>query len=88
MTSLWSVSKSLHLPIDSRLLEIQDLPYTISFIIRKMSQVDNLNELPKEKKPTDKQIWDSPTEDLEIWLDEVFKGKIQPNIDFVVNDVE
>lgn len=68
--------------------EINDLPYTISFVIRKLIQVDNLNELPKDKRPDDKQIWDEPTEDLEQWLDEVFKGKTQANIEFMIGDVE
>jgi hypothetical protein len=70
------------------LSEINDLPYTISFVIRKLIQVDNLNELSKSKRPDDTLIWDSPTEDLEIWLDEIFSDKIQKDVVFEIKDVE
>lgn len=47
------------------------MPYTISYVIRKRTQIDNLNELPKEKRPPEIYLWDKSTEDLEMWLDGV-----------------
>lgn len=49
--------------------------------------MDNLNELSKEKRPTEKQIWDDPSEELEQWLDEVLKGKTQPNVNITIDDI-
>jgi len=46
------------------------MPYTISYVIRKRQQIDNLNELPKEKRPPDHLIWHSNQDKLEVWLDE------------------
>jgi hypothetical protein len=40
-------------------------------VIRKMQQIDNLHELPKEKRPTDEIIWDGTSEELDEWLDKV-----------------
>lgn len=77
----------MHLPLDTKLKEIRDIPYTISFVCRKREQVDNLNELSKEKRPTEKQIWDDPSEELEQWLDEVLKGKTQPNVNITIDDI-
>lgn len=65
----------MQIPLDPKIKELADLPYTISFIIRKRQQVDNLNELPKEKRPTEKLIWDSDPEEMEEWLDKVFDHK-------------
>jgi hypothetical protein len=78
----------LHLPLDTRLKEIRDTPYTISFICRKLIQIDNLNELGKDMRPSEKQIWEDTSEELEEWLDEVMKGKVQPNVDIMISDME
>jgi hypothetical protein len=68
------------------------LPYTISFVIRKMQQIDNLNELPKEKRPPDYIIWDGTTEEMDEWLDRVLdhSGKKQTQVEFVIkgSDIE
>jgi hypothetical protein len=65
----------LQIPLDTRIKELPDLPYTISFVIRKRQQIDNFNELPQEKRPTEALIWDSPPEDVEEWFDTVFDLK-------------
>jgi len=75
---LWSIAKALQIPIDSRISEIRDLPYTISYTIRKRMQIDNLSELPREKRPTDLIIWDGTPEELDAWIDKMFKD---PNSD-------
>jgi len=64
------------------------MPYTISYVCRKLVQQDGLYELPKDKRPNERQIWDDPSEDLEEWLDEVISGKIEPNIDLIINDID
>jgi len=65
----------LQIPLDPRIKELADLPYTISFIIRKRQQIDNLSELPKEKKPPEDLIWNGSPEELEDWLSKVFDNK-------------
>jgi len=49
-----------------------ELPWTISFVVRKRIQIDSYNELPKEKRPPDKLIWYGTSEDIEKWFDKVF----------------
>jgi len=82
----------LQIPLDPRIKELADLPYTISFIIRKRQQIDNLSELPKDKKPTEDIIWDGSPEELEDWLEKVFdtKNKEQNEITFSIkpNEIE
>ncbi len=55
-----------------------------------MQQIDNLNELPKEKRPTDEIIWDGTSDDLDEWLDRVLdpKKKHQTEVEIVLKDVE
>ena len=72
---MWGVAKGLGVPIDVEITEIRDIPHSISYVIRKRSQIDNLNELPKEKRPPTKLLWDAPVEELEIWLENVLSGK-------------
>lgn len=75
----------MQIPLDSRIKELADIPYTISFIIRKRQQIDNLNELPKEKKPTEDLIWDGSPEELEDWLAKVFDTKNKSQNEIVFN---
>lgn len=69
------MSKALHIPFDKRLLEIQDIPFTISYVIRKRQQIDNLNELPKDKRPSLRMIFDNSSDELSDWIDEVMNIK-------------
>lgn len=66
------------------------LPFTISFVIRKLQQIDNLNELPKEKRPTDDIIWDGTSEEMDEWLDKVLSNNDNRNdgLVFSIEDVE
>jgi hypothetical protein len=52
-----------------------DLPWTMSFLIRKRMQVDGLNEMSKEKRPTDHLIWEGSSEELEDWIDAAYDVK-------------
>lgn len=78
----------MQIPFDSRVKEIKNLPYTISFVIRKRQQVDNLNELPKEKRVPEEIIWDGNSDDIENWLDRVFKKGESNTTDIVISNVE
>jgi hypothetical protein len=43
--------------------------------MRKRMQIDNLNELPKEKRPSDYMIWYGIAEDIDDWLEKVLDNK-------------
>lgn len=80
----------MQIPLDSKIRELAELPYTISFIIRKRQQIDSLNELPKDKKPTESIIWDGTPEEMEEWLEKVFdqKNKDSQKVTFQIKDNE
>jgi hypothetical protein len=67
---------------------VRDLPYTISFVLRKRMQIDNLNDLPKEKRPPDSILWEGTTEDLDDWLDRVFDSNKSNTTDMIIDDIE
>lgn len=56
-----------------------ELPWTISYVIRKRAQIDSFSELPKEKRPTDDIIWYGTQRDIDEWFKKVFKTKGNPN---------
>lgn len=55
-----------------------------------MQQIDNLSELPKEKRPPDSILWEGTAEDLDDWLEKVLnpKNKQQAEVVFDIGDVE
>lgn len=57
------------------------MPYTISYVIRKRIQIDNLNEIPQDKRPPEMMIWDGTSEELEDWIDRVFDKKKKKDFD-------
>jgi hypothetical protein len=64
-----------------------DLPWTMSFVARKRQQVENLMELPKEKRPPDTILWWGSPEELEDWLDRVMGVKEpEQDISFVIQE--
>jgi len=65
----------LQIPLDFSIQTLIDLPYTISYVIRKRIQVSNLQEIPKDKRPPDLMIWDKPNEDIDEWLELVYDRK-------------
>jgi hypothetical protein len=85
---LWSIAKALHIPVDSRITELRSIPYTISYVIRKHLQIDNLSELPKEKRPPDSLIWDGYAEELEEWIDRVVYNNEPDGMDMIISDIE
>jgi hypothetical protein len=78
----------LHIPLDAKVGVLSDVPYTISFVIRKRMQLDNLNELGKDKRPDDFLIFDGTSEELEKWLDRVLSGKEQTQFILEFNEDE
>jgi len=72
---MWSVAKALQIPLDPNIKNLFDTPYTISFVIRKRQQVDNLYELPKDKRPTEQLIWEGSAEEIDEWIEKVFGKK-------------
>ena len=56
-----------------------EIPWTISYVIRKRAQIDSFNEIPKEKRPTDDIIWYGTQKDIDEWFKKVFKTKENPN---------
>jgi hypothetical protein len=89
MSAIWSVSKALQIPLDKKLTKLDEVPYTIGYVIRKRQQIDNLNTLPKEKRPPDDMIWDGTSEDIDEWLNKVFDIK-EGNKDqtIIITDIE
>jgi len=55
-----------------------ELPWTISWVMRKRAQIDGFVELPKEKRPPDDIIWYGTQDDLDAWFDKVFERKEKP----------
>lgn len=51
------------------------MPWTISFIVRKRQQIDNLAEVPKEKRPPELMLWWGKPEDIENWFDRVYERR-------------
>ncbi len=85
---MWSVAKALQIPLDPSINSLTELPHTLSFVIRKMQQIDNLSELPKEKRPPDDIIWDGTSEELEEWIDRVFYKKEAQTVKLKIDEVE
>jgi hypothetical protein len=83
---LWSTSKALHTPLDKKIKTLPEMPYTISYVIRKRQQIDSLAELPKEKRPPDSVLWDGTSEEIDRWLDNVMGSKQVPDIITITED--
>jgi hypothetical protein len=82
------MSKALHVPLDPQISELRDIPYTIAFVIKKRQQIDNLNQLPDDKRPPEWMIWDSPPEEIEEWLDRVSGKKPPDTIELEITESE
>lgn len=69
--------------------KIVDLPWTMSYIIRKRQQVDSYKELPKEKRPPELMIWWGSSEKIDKWFDRVFdRKKTSESETFIINESE
>lgn len=61
-----------------------ELPWTISYVIRKRAQIDSFNEIPSEKRPPDDLIWYGTQKDIDEWFKKVLKTTGNPN-EFILN---
>ena len=75
----------MRIPFDVDVQEIRDLPYTISYVIRKRLQIDSLNELPKEKRPPESILWHSNPDKLDEWIEKVFNKKTKDTAQDTIN---
>ena len=82
------MSKALQIPIDTKIKELPELPFTISFVIRKKRQVDGFYELPKDKRPPERMMWEGNGDELDEWLDKVLSGKSKPVAEFIIREDE
>ena len=62
-----------------KMSDVSELPYTISYVIRKRTQIDSFRELPKEKRPVEKMMWEGTSEELEDWFDKIYNKKTKNN---------
>ncbi len=52
--------------------------------MRKRTQVDSFNELPSSKRPPEDTIWWGTPEDIDAWMDKVYKRKEDPTHDIIM----
>lgn len=78
----------MHIPLDPTVTQLAELPYTISYVIRKRQQIDSLNELPSEKRPPEEIIWDGTPEELDEWLDRVYDRKKDNVTELKIMEIE
>lgn len=78
----------MQIPLDSKIEKLEDIPHSISYVVRKRQQIDSLAELPKDKRPPEKMIWDGTPEEMEDWIDNVVLGNAQGNIDIMIDEGE
>lgn len=81
----------MQIPLDNKITTLTELPYTISYVIRKRLQVSSLQEIPKEKRPPELTIWDGTSEDIEEWIDRVYGTKEAVDsyrTEFLIDDIE
>jgi hypothetical protein len=65
--------------LHKNLLPADELPWTISYVIRKRAQIDSFSEIPSEKRPPDDLIWYGSQRDIDEWFKKVFKKEGNPN---------
>ena len=88
MAAWWQIIKHTGLALDNRIKNVAQVPYTISYVIRQRAFLDSLNELPKDKRPPEKLVFDGTREELENWLEGVLSDKIQPTVTINLSEVE
>lgn len=49
-------------------------------------QIDNLNELPKDKRPPEIMIWEGTSDEIEHWIDRVFAGKQYGKANLIIDE--
>lgn len=88
---MWEIAKSLQIPLDEKITTLLDLPYTISYTIRKRLQVSSLHEMEKSKRPPELMIWDGSSEEIDEWIDKVYGSKEATDpyrTEFLIDSIE
>ena len=88
---MWEIAKSLHIPLDEKITTLTEIPYTLSYTIRKRLQVSSLQEMEKSKRPPELMIWDGTSEEIDEWTDRVYGSKeaVDPyKSEFTIDDIE
>lgn len=83
--------RATDIPMHRGLEAADELPWTISYVIRKRAQIDSFNELPSDKRPPDRLVWWKAPEEIEKWFDRVFDRKKDDNPEesvFIIDDSE
>ncbi len=78
----------MQIPLDPRVKKLTEMPYTISYVIRKRQQIDSLSELPKEKQVPEDLIWNGTIEEINEWVESAIGGKKDNNIYIDEEDIE
>ena len=81
---MWSLSNKAGVSFNKKIKDIRDVPYTISYVIRKRMQIDSLKELPKDKRPPDSIMWSNDPSLLDAWIDKVLYNKEETNKDILL----
>jgi hypothetical protein len=78
----------LQVPLDLKIKSLPDIPYTISYVIKKRQQIDSYRELPSTHQPPDYMIWDASPEELEEFFDRVLKRKEDRTVKLDLSEIE
>ena len=80
----------MKIPLDDNITDLSDVPYTISYVIRKRIQLDSFNEVPKDKRPPASLVWDGTSKELDEWFDSVYgKNKNKSDkLSLTLSDIE
>ena len=79
------VYRNSNLPLHRDLPPTDELPWTISYVIKKRAQIDSFSELPKEKRPPDSVLWYGTPEELDKWFDKVLDRKATPGQEVILD---
>ena len=64
-----------------------NLPYTVTYAIRKQEQIDSFMELDKKKRPP-RNIWHNDYQ-INAWLEEIFEGNTpESEMEFSASEVQ
>lgn len=88
MAAMWQIIKNTSIALDKDIKDARDIPYTISYVIRKMILIDSLNELPREKRPPYKLIFEGTSKELDEWIEGAMKGIKQDSVIINIDEVE
>lgn len=84
---MWSVSKALQIPLDKKIKELHEIPYTISFVVKKRQQLDSIYELEESKRPPESLIWNGSSEEISDYIQNALARRTS-GMDILISDNE